>query len=183
MQMEVEHQKMDRKRLAVKIIVPILIGLVVAGIWFIKNWQDAAGELQIENPDFALNVTEPLDLEYLKSHGLPIMIDFGADSCPPCRRLAPTIKKLHKELQEKAIIKYADVWESPELAEGYPIRVVPTLMFFDKDGNPYEPSDLEASRMLLYTMKDTGEHVFTVHEGIMTEEEILSILIEMGMEE
>jgi hypothetical protein len=31
--------------------------------------------------------------------------------------------------------------------------------------------------------KDTGEHVFTVHEGIMTEEEILSILIEMGMEE
>ena len=97
MQMEVEHQKMDRKRLAVKIIVPILIGLVVAGIWFIKNWQDAAGELQIENPDFALNVTEPLDLEYLKSHGLPIMIDFGADSCPPCRRLAPTIKKLAHE--------------------------------------------------------------------------------------
>ena len=59
--MEVEYQKMDRKEAGTKIVVPILIGLVVAGIWFIKNWQDAAGELQVENLDFALNVTEPLN--------------------------------------------------------------------------------------------------------------------------
>jgi thioredoxin 1 len=183
LQMENGHGEMSRKKMAAKIIAPILIVLVVAGIWFFKNSQSIAGELQVENPDFALTVTEPLDLEQLKSYGLPILLDFGSDSCPPCRRLAPTIKKLHKTLQGKAIIKYMDVWELPELAEGYPIRVIPTLLFFDKDGNPYEPSDPEASRMLIYTTKDTGEHVFTAYEGAMSEKEILSILVKMGMEE
>jgi thioredoxin 1 len=183
--MENEYREMNRRKVAAKIIAPILIVLVVAGIWFIKDSQRAAGEMQIgdENPDFAINVTEPLDLEQLKSYELPILLDFGADSCPPCRKLAPVIKKLHKELQGKAIIKYMDVWEFPQLAEGYPISVIPTLMFFDKDGNPYVPADPEASRMILYTTKDTGEHVFTVYEGVMSEKEILAILVEMGMEE
>ncbi len=175
----------NQKKKAAKVVVPILILLMVAGIWFVKESQRDIGSGLAENgnPDFALVVTENLDFEKLKSYGLPILLDFGSESCPPCRELAPTIEKLNRDLQGKAIIKYMDVWESPELAEGYPIRVIPTLMFFDKEGNPYVPEDPEASGMILYSDKETDAHVYTTHEGGMTEEQIREILLEMGMEE
>ena len=183
--MENEYQEMNKKKTAVKIIAPIIIVLIVAGIWFVKDSQKTPGGEPAggENLDFALNVTEELDFEKLKSYGLPIMLDFGSESCPPCRAMAPTIEKLNRELQGKAIIKYMDVGEFPELADGYPISVIPTQLFFDKDGNPYVPADPEASQMIIYTSKDTEEHVFTAHEGGLTEEQLLGIFVEMGMEE
>jgi len=123
-----------------------------------------------------------INLEQLKSYGLPIVIDFGADSCIPCKEMAPVLKELNSELQGKAIIKFVDVWKYPELAEGYPISVIPTQLFFNKDGKPYTPSDPESMRMAMYVKDDTNEHVFTTHEGGMTKEQILNALSEMGLE-
>ncbi|MEA4861536.1 MAG: thioredoxin family protein [Sphaerochaeta sp.] len=133
------------------------------------------------NPDFALYATEPLDLEKLRSYGLPIMIDFGADSCIPCKEMAPILKDLNARLQGKAIIRFVDVWKNQKLSEGFPIRVIPTQIFFDSEGKPYRPSDPGASNMLMYVLKDTEEHVFTAHEGGMTEDMILHALQEMGL--
>lgn len=165
-----------------KTIVPILILIAIGGIWFFKNTDKSPATINA-NPDFALHVTEKLDLEKLKSYGLPIMIDFGADSCIPCKEMAPVLVKLNEELQGKAIIKFVDVWKYQQLAEGYPISVIPTQVFFDKDGKPYTPSDPQASQMNMYSLKDTNEHVFTTHEGGMTEEMIRAALKEMGLEE
>jgi len=133
------------------------------------------------NPDFFLSVTEVLDLEQLKSYGLPIMIDFGADSCIPCKEMAPILKDLNSKLQGKAIIRFVDVWKDPKLSEGFPIRVIPTQMFFDSEGKPFRPADPDASQMLMYVLKDTEEHVFTAHEGGMTEQMIMQALQEMGL--
>lgn len=178
----------DKKRiklsqgLAIKIIIPVLIVAVIIGIWVIKN-TDKSPATTNDNPDFALHVTEKIDLEQLKSYGLPIMIDFGADSCIPCKEMAPVLVKLNEKLQGKAIIRFVDVWKYQELAEGYPISVIPTQVFFNKDGKPYTPSDPQASQMNMYSLKNTNEHVFTTHEGGMTEEMILAALREMGLEE
>lgn len=180
--MENNQKEGASKNRFIKIIVPILILVAVGGIWFFKNIVKSP-ETTNANPDFALNVTEKLDLEKLKSYGLPIMIDFGADSCIPCKEMAPVLKKLNEELQGKAIIKFVDVWKYRELAEGYPISVIPTQVFFDKDGKPYIPSDPQASQMKMYSLKDTNENVFTTHEGGMTEEMILAALKEMGLDE
>jgi thioredoxin 1 len=152
------------------------------GIWLLKNFGQASSDTDI-NPDFALHVTESLDIEHLKSYGLPIIIDFGADSCVPCKEMAPVLEKLNKELQGKAIIKFVDVWKYQELAEGYPLRVIPTQIFYDNNGKPYIPSDPEGMQMYLYSLRDTNEHVFTVHEGGISEEMLLSVLREMGLEE
>jgi thioredoxin 1 len=168
--------------LVIKIIAPVLIVAVIIGIWFIKN-TDKSPAITNDNSDFALHVTEKIDLEQLKSYAIPIMIDFGADSCIPCKEMAPVLAKLNEELQGKAIIKFVDVWKYQELAEGYPISVIPTQVFFDKDGKPYTPSDPQASQMNMYSLKDTNEHVFTTHEGGMTKEMILAALKEMGLEE
>lgn len=168
----------------IRIAVSVLIILIVAGIWFVKNIGDREsleGSIS-DNPDFELDTTE-LDLEQLKNYGLPLIIDFGSDSCIPCQEMAPVLKELNAELRGKAIVKFVDVWKYPKLAEGYPISVIPTQLFFDKDGKPYTPSDPAGMGMTLYQKKDSIEHVFTAHEGGMTKDQLLDTLSEMGMEE
>lgn len=167
----------------IKIIIPLVIVAVVAGIWIVKNNEKPAEEVPpaTDNADFVLNATE-LDLEQLKSYGIPIMIDFGADSCVPCKEMAPVLKELNADYQGKVIVKFVDVWKDQSLAEGFPVEVIPTQFFFDADGNPYVPSDPEAMRMMMYSMRDTDEHVYTAHQGGMTKEQILEVFKELGVE-
>jgi len=179
--MSEDDTKKSNKGMAVKIIIPILLICVIAGIWVVKNFRKDTVALGVNNADFALHVTEKIDLEKLKSYGLPIIIDFGADSCIPCKEMAPVLQELNTELQGKAIIRFVDVWKYQELAQGYPINLIPTQIYIDANGKPYSPKDPEAMQMKLYSLKDTKEHVFTAHEGGMTKEQILSVLKEMGL--
>ncbi len=187
--MENKQEKSIINKKILKVLIPIFIIIGIAGIWVMKNMDPQSEDKngisgkQVAAEDFSLNVTEKLDLEELKSYGLPIMIDFGADSCAPCRVMAPVLVELNNELQERAIIKYIDVWKDPELAKGYPVSVIPTQMFFDKNGKPYKPLETQVIPMIIYSLKDTQEHVFTTHEGGMTKDMILDILKEMGMED
>lgn len=179
------------KKHAVKIIVPILILIAIGAIWLVKKADPPtvsgnkviSGVSSAEKKDFALLVTDKLDLEKLKSYGLPIILDFGADACAPCKEMAPVLVALNEKLQGKAIIKFVDVWKYKALAEGYPLRVIPTQFFFDKHGKPYVPSDPQGSRMKLYSAKENNEHIFTVHEGGLSEARLLAALKEMGLKE
>lgn len=170
------------KNHVIKTIIPILILVVLGGLWFSKNTGKFPATIEM-NDDFALNVTEKLNLEQLKTYGLPIIIDFGADSCIPCKEMAPVLNELNKELQGKAIIKFVDVWKYQSFSQDYPIRVIPTQVLIDSDGNPYAPKDANAIQLNMYSSKDTGKHIFTTHEGGITKEQLLSILKEMGLEE
>lgn len=190
-----ESHKNSLKKNMPKIVIPVLIVIAIGAVFFIKARQqqdnfnkggsivDNNGKSNDYTADFDLHVENELDLDKLKSYGLPIMIDFGADYCPPCREMKPTIERLNEELKGKAIIKYVDVEKLPKIAQDYPIRVIPTQVFYDKDGNPFKPSDPDAAGMYIYSHRETNEHLFTVHEGLMTEAEILTTLREMGMEE
>ncbi|MEG1255089.1 thioredoxin family protein [Clostridium sp.] len=169
------------KSMIIKIIIPVLLLCAVFGIWVVKNSKKDIKSLENKNPDFALHVTEEIDIEKLKSYGLPIIIDFGADSCVPCKEMAPVLKELNEELQGKAIIKFVDVWKYQDLAEGYPISLIPTQILVDENGKPYNPENPEAMQMKIYSLKDMNEHVFTAHEGGMTKEQLLNVLKEMGL--
>lgn len=132
------------------------------------------------NADFLLAESE-IDLERLKSYGLPIIIDFGADSCIPCKEMAPVLKKLNQEWQGKVIVKFADVWKYPDAAINFPLQVIPTQFFFDSTGNPYLPSDPEGMQMIMYSFNDNEQHIYTAHQGGMTEEQIRAVFTEMGI--
>lgn len=159
-------EKANKQKKLIKIILPIIILAMVAGIWLVKNNPKQVTEMpaDTDNADFLLAATE-LDLEQLGSHGIPIMIDFGADSCIPCKEMAPILKELNETYQGMVIVKFVDVWKDGSLAEGFPLEVIPTQFFFDKDGNPFVPSDPEGMQMMLYSTKDTNEHVYTAHQG------------------
>jgi len=201
----VENKKKLSIGLVVKILVPILIIIVIFAIWISKNSDansndnnetiaDKSGEeadkldaneinTKDENTDFELNITGEIDLEQLKSYGIPIVIDFGADSCTPCKEMAPVLEKLNAELKGKAIVRFVDVWKYPDLAQGYPISLIPTQVLIDKDGKPYVPTDTNSAGLIMYETKDTNEHIFTTHEGGITEDALLDMLNKMGMEE
>ena len=72
--------------------------------------------------------------ELLES-GKPVVIDFWAPWCGPCRSIAPIIEELAATYEERAIIGKYNVDEGDELSVEYGIRNIPTLLFFDKSGN------------------------------------------------
>lgn len=65
----------------------------------------------------------------------PILVDFWAEWCGPCRVLGPILDDVAKELGEKAQIVKVNVDDNPELAQKYGIRGIPTMIFF-KNGQP-----------------------------------------------
>ncbi|MCL4416473.1 MAG: thioredoxin family protein [Actinobacteria bacterium] len=235
------QNKSKKINFALKIIIPIAVVGVIAGIWFFKTYQkpqeitdfsptvttndksqektnfnssitatdepqevansssstttadesketasstsatSATNETQkTANADFSLAASE-IDLKKLKLYGLPIIIDFGADECIPCKEMAPVLKKLNAEWQGKVIVKFVDVWKYPNAAVDFPLQVIPSQFFFDGQGNPYVPIDPEGMQMIMYSLKDTQEHVYTAHQGGMTEDQIRAVFKEMGI--
>ncbi len=70
--------------------------------------------------------------EVLKSP-VPVLVDFYATWCPPCRALAPTLEAIAGEYAGRAKVVKVDVDEAPELAEAFRVESVPTL-FIVQDG-------------------------------------------------
>jgi thioredoxin 1 len=65
---------------------------------------------------------------------LPVIVDFGASWCGPCRMLAPVIDKLAEELDGKAVVGKVNVDDEAELAAKYKIMTIPTVLLF-KNGS------------------------------------------------
>jgi len=74
--------------------------------------------------------------EVLESE-LPVLVDFWAAWCTPCRMIAPIIEELAKEYDNKVKIGKVDVDENPDTASRYGIMSIPTLVFF-KEGKAME---------------------------------------------
>lgn len=73
------------------------------------------------------------NIQQLLAQGKPLVIDFGAAWCAPCKRIAPIIDQLAAKYADAAIVGKADVEEQEELAQAYGVRNVPTVLFV-KDG-------------------------------------------------
>src|SRR5574344_1701219 len=62
----------------------------------------------------------------------PVLVDFWAPWCGPCRMLGPTIDELAQTVGDSALICKVNVDESPDLAQKYGVNQIPTIIFFKK---------------------------------------------------
>ena len=90
--------------------------------------------------------------------GTVTMVDLGAKKCVPCKMMAPILEALEKEYKDRAAVVFIDVWENPEAAQKFGIRVIPTQIFYD-----------------------TGGKEILRHEGFMKKEAIIAELTKLGV--
>ncbi len=78
----------------------------------------------------ALEITDANFEELVMNSDKPVMIDFWAVWCGPCRMVGPIVQEIGEEYGDKVVVGKLDVDHNPETARKFGIRNIPTLLFF-----------------------------------------------------
>ena len=84
-----------------------------------------------------ISVTDTSFADDVLNSDLPVMVDFWAEWCGPCKMIAPIVEDLAEEYSGKMVFAKVDVDSNPETAMKYGVRGIPTLLLFS-GGSPVD---------------------------------------------
>ena len=79
-----------------------------------------------------MTTTDSTFIEDVLKSDIPVLVDFWAPWCAPCRTLGPVIDELELEYEGRAKILKLDIDENPEMSELYKIKAIPSIRIFNK---------------------------------------------------
>ena len=95
--------------------------------------QEKNGEQTVSGPTITLSATT-FD-EEINGSSTPILVDFWAEWCGPCKMIAPILEEIAAEQEGKLTVAKLNVDDAPDVARRFGVMSIPTMILFD-DGEP-----------------------------------------------
>ena len=119
----------------------ILIAMAVMVFGLTVNAQEEKKESKVQHLTYKEFLKKVWDFEkspntFVYKGKLPAIVDFYADWCGPCRRVAPIMEKLAEEYDGKLLIYKVNTQNETGLANAFQIRSIPTVLFIPMEGQP-----------------------------------------------
>ncbi len=119
----------------------ILLAMVILATAFTANAQDKKEEPKVKQLTYKEFTKKVWDFEkdpstFVYKGKLPAVIDFYADWCGPCRRVAPIMEKLATEYDGKLLVYKINVDQEKDLASAFQVKSIPMVLFIPMEGQP-----------------------------------------------
>ena len=115
-----------------KVIMPLVLFLILS-MGFTAAQDKNVKIVELTTATFKTKVWDyTKNKEFKRVGDLPIILDFHATWCRPCKMLAPHLQAIQNKYNKKLIVYKIDVDEEPELARLFNIKAMPTIVFVDK---------------------------------------------------
>lgn len=100
-------------------------------IKFVRNISKTLKRIKGKNMSKVTNVDESTFTEQVEQSTVPVLVEFGASWCGPCRRQLPILESVAETYQNQLKVVKIDVDDAPQLSSNFSIKSVPTLMIFN----------------------------------------------------
>jgi thioredoxin len=119
----------------------ILIAMVMLTAVFTANAQDKKEDSKVKQLTYKEFIKKVWNFEnnpntFIYKGDLPAVIDFYADWCGPCRRVAPIMEKMAEEYDGRLLVFKVNVDQEKELAAAFQVKSIPMVLFIPLEGQP-----------------------------------------------
>ena len=157
MNSEFKRRNMKKGIFMTLLVTSLFLSNCNAGNSSHEDKKNASNEtvLQLSNDGFKKNIFNyEVNKEWKFEGTKPVIIDFYADWCPPCRKLSPLVEEIAKEYEGKIVVYKVNTDKEKALAQSLGITSLPTLLYIPAKGKPQVTLGLIPKEQIVKTVNE-----------------------------